>query len=539
MKTIKIKQALEVVTNVAVLMAAIALVAVFAHAYFASPAKRGAGKVPLDAHIGEIKDLDFEGAPRTLVLVLSTGCKYCAQSVPFYRTLASMRGNLTGRTQVIAVFPEDEAGVKKFLGKSELEMDFRPGIDLGKLGVSSTPTLILFDSGKKILNSWVGTLSNEEQAEVVKTISDANVPPLAHKPNIKASLSIFDETSPSVTIVPDSAEKSDLRRLVNFFGVDQQGNVFLINNDKLVKYDSKGALLAQASLPEQFHGAFCVDQAGNSYFPSKTNLITYDPTLKQQKTLALPSLLAPGNVVVKMSADRPNNALYLQIYEPEPLSQVLYKVDLGSLRVTPLFKLEKPVRFSPTLTAGAFDFAVGTRHIYVSDIYEYKVLLYSLSTGKYEKAFSRPFSPIPISDQDGDLRMRNMKIGNLTGQTGYLNNYPPILHLNIAENDMLMVWTSRRNNENRQSVDVYDQEFKLLGTDLKYAHPTISNYVFMNGNVYAPDFGFGKNISADELSPLEVPSLPVAVKVFRNNLLNGADQSKGDTPKIGQTGEGK
>jgi hypothetical protein len=65
--------------------------------------------------------------------------------------------------------------------------------------------------------------------------------------------------------------------------------------------------------------------------------------------------------------------------------------------------------------------------------------------------------------------------------------YPPVLHINLAENGMLVIWTSQRNVENKQVVDIYDQDFKLVGTDLKYAHPTISNYMFMNGNVYAPD----------------------------------------------------
>jgi hypothetical protein len=40
----------------------------------------------------------------------------------------------------------------------------------------------------------------------------------------------------------------------------------------------------------------------------------------------------------------------------------------------------------------------------------------------------------------------------------------------------------------------------------------------MNGNVYAPDFGFGRNASAADLSPLEVAALPIAVKAFHENL---------------------
>ena len=516
MKAIKFKQVLEVVTNFVVLVAAIVLVAFLTRAYFTTPSKRAAAKLPASASIGEIKDLDYGDAHRILILVLSTQCKYCVQSAPFYRTLASMRGNLVQHTRILGVFPEDEASVKSFLAKSQVEIEFRSDVDLSNLNVLSTPTLILLDKSKNILDSWVGTLSTEQQAEVVKTISEANSESLVKKSDIEANLSVFDESSPSVAIMADSLG-DDLQRVVNFFGVDRQGHVFLINGSRLMKYGSKGEFIVEARLPDQFHGAFCVDEAGNSYLPSKSNLVIYDSALKHRENIPLPRVLSPGSVVLKMAVDTASNALYMQIYESEPLNQILYKLDLTSRRVAAVFKLEKPVRFSPNLSVGAFDFALGSRHIYISDIYDYKVFSYSLSTGKYQRTFSRPFSPILISEQDGDLKLRKMRIGNLAGQAGYLKNYPPILHLNIAENGMIVVWTSRRNSQHKQVVDIYDENFKPVGTDLKYAHPTISNYVFMNGNVYAPDFGFGKNL-AGKLSPLEVPALPLAVKVFRDNL---------------------
>ncbi len=529
MKAIKYKQVLEVVTNLAVLVAAIVLVAFVMRSYFTTPPKRAAAKLPAGVTLGEIKDLDYGDAQRILILVLSTQCKYCVQSAPFYRTLASMSGNLTQRTRILGVFPEDETSVKAFLAKSQVEMEFRSDVDLSKLNVSSTPTLILLDKGKNIVNSWVGTLGAEQQADVVKTISEASAESVVTKSDMESNISLFDESSPSVTIMADSTG-NDLQRVVNFFGVDRQGHVFLINGNRLMKYGSKGEFIAEAQLPDQFHGAFCVDEAGNSYLPSKSNVVVYDSALRHRENIPLPRVLAPGNVVLKMAVAPASNALYMQIYESEPLNQILYKLDITSRRVAAVFKLEKPVKFSPNLSVGAFDFAIGSQHIYISDIYDYKVFSYSLSTGKYQKTFSRPFSPILISGQDGDLRLRKMRIGNLTGQAGYLKNYPPILHLNVAENGMLVVWTSRRSSHHKQAVDIYDENFKSIGTDLKYAHPTISNYVFMNGNVYAPDFGFGKNV-AGELSPLEVPALPLAVKVFRDGLSNYSGRLPSDTAR--------
>lgn len=539
MKLNRIKHVLEVTTNMAVLVAAIMLVAVFVRSYFATdPTKRtaAAGKLASDTAIGEIKDLDLADTPRTLLMVLSSDCKYCIQSVPFYKTLSAMRDSLAGRTKIVAIFPQDEQDVKAFLQEHQLEIEFRADVDFEKLGVSATPTLILLDSRRNVLNSWLGSLSKGEQEELAKTVSDPSLPtPPPHITNIKPTLALFDENSKPVSIVPEGAKENDLRSVLSFFGVDKRGNVFVIGGDKLFKYGAKGELLAQARLPEQFHGAFAVDAEGNSYLPNKTDVVIYDSLLNQKKSLALPSVLSSDASVVKMQVDNSSNALYLQVYQSEPLSQVLCRVDLATQKVTTVFRLENPVRFSPSFTAGAFDFTVGPRHVYVSDIYEYKVFVYSLM-GKYERTFSRPFAPVPIAAKDGDLTLRKMKIGGLAGDDGYLKNYPPILHVNISETGMLVVWTIQRNGQNKQVLDVYDEDFTLVGTDLKYAHPTVSNYIFMNGNIYAPGFGFGADAVTVPVSPLEVPSLPIAVKVFRDTLTSTAAQSGTAKPKASLKG---
>jgi hypothetical protein len=193
-------------------------------------------------------------------------------------------------------------------------------------------------------------------------------------------------------------------------------------------------------------------------------------------------------------------------------------LDLATNQVTPIFKLEKPVPFSPTLSPGAFDFALGQDQLYVSDIYEYKIFVYSLKTGKYTNTFSRPFSAIPILEEDGNLKIRKVRIGGLTRGENALVKYPPILHLSVTNGGKLVVWTSQRNHEGKQVADVFDDQFRLIGRDLKYAHPSIGNYLFLNGNVYVPNFGFDKSVEASDLSPLEVPSRPQSLKVFHEAL---------------------
>ena len=61
---------------------------------------------------------------------------------------------------------------------------------------------------------------------------------------------------------------------------------------------------------------------------------------------------------------------------------------------------------------------------------------------------------------------------------------------------------------------MYDERLKYVGTDLKFMNPGRSNYVFLNEKVYAPDYGFGEAARAYTGSPLDIPSAPLALKVF-------------------------
>jgi hypothetical protein len=130
------------------------------------------------------------------------------------------------------------------------------------------------------------------------------------------------------------------------------------------------------------------------------------------------------------------------------------------------------------------------KFLYVSDIYDYKVYVYSLADGSLVKTITGLREPRPIEREDGRFHIRKMTIGGL-GEGDALRNYPPIFHLNYTSKGNLLVWTSQRDASGRQVVDVYDERLKLVGTDLKFMNPGRSNYVFLNQKVYAPDYGFG------------------------------------------------
>jgi hypothetical protein len=87
-KASKLKNLLEVVTNVAVLLVALVVLGTFAWSYFAAQPRQ----LP---HVGLQKGKEFAAvagvnygdSSQTLLVAINTHCGYCKGSLPFYRQL--------------------------------------------------------------------------------------------------------------------------------------------------------------------------------------------------------------------------------------------------------------------------------------------------------------------------------------------------------------------------------------------------------------------------------------------------------------------
>jgi hypothetical protein len=103
---------------------------------------------------------------------MSTQCIYCSESIPFYQQIiAAQRANVSLRTA--AIFPNTTDEVAQYAQQKQLNTQFIAGIDLSSINVSGTPTLILVDRNGKILNFWVGRLSEKGEQEVINATNIA------------------------------------------------------------------------------------------------------------------------------------------------------------------------------------------------------------------------------------------------------------------------------------------------------------------------------------------------------------------------------
>jgi hypothetical protein len=103
---------------------------------------------------------------QNVVLALSEGCRFCAESGPFYKRLA--RGCESSKDiHVIAALPAEPSESRRYLSGLDVQISDVREANLTSLGVSYTPTVLLVDRAGIVRHIWVGKLSNKEEAELL------------------------------------------------------------------------------------------------------------------------------------------------------------------------------------------------------------------------------------------------------------------------------------------------------------------------------------------------------------------------------------
>src|SRR5688500_13287777 len=97
------KSYLEIITNVAGVLVAAVIVFSFASSFFVQR-RTAQPQVGLRKGIvlGQIANVDYNAAPQTLLLLMNTECRYCEQSLPFYKKLAATNGVVNNNTKMVA-----------------------------------------------------------------------------------------------------------------------------------------------------------------------------------------------------------------------------------------------------------------------------------------------------------------------------------------------------------------------------------------------------------------------------------------------------
>lgn len=119
-----------------------------------------------------IPNVDFASSEQTLLFVLSTACKFCKESAPFYQRIIQETQSVKN-LRLVAALPQDKKESEKYL--SDMGIAIREVKQSGpeSVGAKGFPTLILVDNKGAIKKAWVGKLPAEKEAEVINRMKCA------------------------------------------------------------------------------------------------------------------------------------------------------------------------------------------------------------------------------------------------------------------------------------------------------------------------------------------------------------------------------
>lgn len=161
---------IEVVAHIAIIVVAI-LVSVVLVKNFLLP-RTGGPDTGSQVGAGTrllVPGVDWAKNRRTLMVVLSTNCRFCTASAPLYQQIALERAKRED-VRMIAVFPQPIGDAQKYLNDLGVVVDEVKQVTPDVVGARGTPTLILVDGTGTVQKVWIGKLPPDKESEVLNEL---------------------------------------------------------------------------------------------------------------------------------------------------------------------------------------------------------------------------------------------------------------------------------------------------------------------------------------------------------------------------------
>ena len=171
MNQAKVKNFIEVASNVAVVVVALVVVISFIRGYISpSPSVRLQGGLQKGIQFPQVMGIDFSKSQRTLLVALDPNCESCVESLPFFKSLADKLYNKSNEAKMIALFESSEEPTKRYILENQLKADAVFGADFKALNLSAIPAIILIDNQGTIIDFWLGKPSNSIEEQIIKQL---------------------------------------------------------------------------------------------------------------------------------------------------------------------------------------------------------------------------------------------------------------------------------------------------------------------------------------------------------------------------------
>lgn len=155
----------EIAANVAVVCLCLMMMSVIAWKIVLPQRPAAAANKPPIGKALQLPGVDWNGSDQTVVLALSTQCRFCSESAPFYRALAE--AGKAKNVRVIALFPQTQNEARQFFKDLGVPIQDVWQGSLATIFVNSTPTLLIVTRAGVVTQGWIGKLPEASEAEVL------------------------------------------------------------------------------------------------------------------------------------------------------------------------------------------------------------------------------------------------------------------------------------------------------------------------------------------------------------------------------------
>lgn len=121
-----------------------------------------------------VEGMSYGSHEQSLLLFLSTACRYCEASVPFYNKLHGVALRSSGKWNVVGLFLQPADQVAAFTARVNMEAKLLPEVDFRRFGVTSTPTVLLVDRLGIVRQVWLGA-SRASESGILSKLDSSHV----------------------------------------------------------------------------------------------------------------------------------------------------------------------------------------------------------------------------------------------------------------------------------------------------------------------------------------------------------------------------
>ena len=142
--------------------------------FFSDPDSGGPGVTSLVGREVKLPGANWQSAPVSVLLQISSTCHYCNESMPFYRQLMAARQSSAAKVPVIVASADAVAVMQQHLVEQQLSVDKVLHSRLAGFG-TVTPTVYIVDSKGMVQRVFVGELDSSGQRELLSIVQRGKV----------------------------------------------------------------------------------------------------------------------------------------------------------------------------------------------------------------------------------------------------------------------------------------------------------------------------------------------------------------------------